>query len=169
MHMFPPHWGASVNSNVAWHVCLLTCSSVPYVKMLSVKEKYIRMNVDTLLLRLHVVYFCLFEKMLKNELNEDVQTPQSSYLGVLCSCHCSWPLKNQWDWVFLKAWADEIADTFQTFELWLFQLNLKHPSKYFDYRSCKTLYFGFFFSSSCFTTGNIKCQEKCHAIIQIIF
>lgn len=40
----------SVTSNVAWHVCLLTCLSVLYVKMLCVKEKYIRMNVDTLLL-----------------------------------------------------------------------------------------------------------------------
>jgi len=34
---------------------------------------------------------------------------------------------------------------FQTFELWLFQLNLKHPSKYFNYESCRNPLFGFSF------------------------
>lgn len=145
MHVFPPTLRTeSVNSNVAWHVCLLTCSSVPYVKMLSVKEKYIRMNVDTLAVKTTWFIFCLFEKMLKNKVEWRCPNSQSSYLVsyVLAIVPGLW---KSMDWVFLKAWADEIADTFQTFELWLFQLNLKHPSKYFDYESCRNPLFGFFF------------------------
>lgn len=50
MHVFSTLRTESVNSNVAWDVCLLIFSSVLYVKIMSVKEKYTRMNVDTSLL-----------------------------------------------------------------------------------------------------------------------
>lgn len=87
----------SVNSNVAWDVRLWTLSSVPYVEMLSVREKCVRMNADALLWASVCWSSACLSKRWRMKLCAGVQTSRSHGWTSMFLPY-SWPLKNQWDW-----------------------------------------------------------------------